>query len=211
MKRLDGKNPFIIQPNKPRSAFDLYLVSSRECVWPECYGVKAMYGVPLCEEHALEVFDRVIISKPTGYLEARQNGAIAMQQLQEIQAQERRDRMIRRIKEAKTTAGWVYYIRIDGQIKIGWTGDVERRTRAYPPSSELLATHPGTKQVESDMHKKFAHLKTHGREWFREDPALDAHIAKVHVDFPDHQEKAYQFRDARGTSKAQPVKPRSYR
>lgn len=210
MKQLSGRTPFISCPPL-RSSVDRWVVSQRECVWPECYGTKAMHGLPLCKDHALDVFDQIILSSPQGFLEARQNGVIALEQLQVAVHNERRAAILEKHKANKMRPGWVYYIRIDGQIKIGWTQDVAQRTKAYPPSSELLATHPGTKQVEADMHKKFAHLKAHGREWFREDPAIDAHIERVLADFPDQQQKAYEFRDARGSSKAQAVKPRSYR
>lgn len=194
-----------------RDNSDRWIVSARECVWPECYGKKAMWGVPLCEDHAMDVFDQVILNNPMGYLEARQNGAKEAENLQETLRKEDQERQAQKLRASRTHPGWVYYIRIDGQIKIGWTRNVENRTRAYPPSSVLLATHPGTTYLERQMHKKFAHLKAKGREWFLDDPSLEDHIAKVRADFPDQQQKAYQFRDARGTSKAQPVRPRSYR
>ncbi len=77
------------------------------------------------------------------------------------------------------TEGTVYFLRSGGYIKIGWTSDLQRRMRAYPPDSELLASRPGTRKDEAALHKKFAHLRSHGREWFPLAPQIRDHIKTV--------------------------------
>lgn len=64
------------------------------------------------------------------------------------------------------TDGTVYFLRTGGYIKIGWTSDIGKRMKAYPPDTVLLATMPGTRSDELREHKRFAHLRTHGREWY---------------------------------------------
>jgi hypothetical protein len=94
---------------------------------------------------------------------------------------------------AQNDPGWVYYIRMGDVIKIGYAIDVTKRMRAYPPSAELLAAHPGTKAVERDMHKRFSEDLARGREWFRESDDLIAHIASVVEQFGDASKMSYQY------------------
>jgi len=63
--------------------------------------------------------------------------------------------------------GFVYYIRIGERIKVGYSVDVKRRMRAYPPGSKLLAVEPGDRELEKARHRQFAGSRTDGREWFR--------------------------------------------
>lgn len=95
--------------------------------------------------------------------------------------------------ERQNDPGWVYYIRMGDVIKIGYATDVTKRMRAYPPSAELLAAHPGTPQVERDMHKRFSADLARGREWFQESPELTAHIADVVERFGDQSDLSYQY------------------
>lgn len=60
--------------------------------------------------------------------------------------------------------GVVYYIRINGQVKIGYTTNLTRRSRNYPPGSELLAVEPGSREVEAQRHRQFARALARGRE-----------------------------------------------
>lgn len=73
-----------------------------------------------------------------------------------------------RLAKAKTVArvnrsetaelGYVYYIRINQHIKIGYAKDVTKRMRLYPPGSELLAVEPGTMRDEKDRHARSSSL-----------------------------------------------------
>jgi hypothetical protein len=75
--------------------------------------------------------------------------------------------------------GTIYYLRSGGYVKIGWTSDLQKRMRAYPPDTVLLAVRPGTRADENATHKRFAHLVTHGREWFPLAPQISEHIDQV--------------------------------
>lgn len=75
-------------------------------------------------------------------------------------------------------AEYVYFIRKDDLIKIGWTGNVPARMRALQPD-EVLHVEPGTQKDESALHRRFAHLRAcgcaegkHLREWFYPEPDL---------------------------------------
>ena len=137
------------------------------CVWPGCDEWPDP-KLPLCAEHISEVWDHV--QSDTEAFERR----ITERSFKQI-AQERRDEIAtnKAIKEAqrlraskKDQPGWVYFLLWNGQIKIGYTTNIERRLREYPPGSTLLALHPGTPRVEQSYHQRFGKHRIGGREWY---------------------------------------------
>ena len=75
--------------------------------------------------------------------------------------------------------GFVYYLRSSGFLKIGWTTDLAKRMKAYPPDSILLAVEPGPRQLETRRHRQFSHHRSHGREWYTLAPTLMHHVESV--------------------------------
>lgn len=71
----------------------------------------------------------------------------------------------------------VYYMRLGNRIKIGTTTNLRGRLSSLQPE-ELLGTEAGDASLERERHRMFAHLRVCG-EWFRDDPSLRAHIARV--------------------------------
>lgn len=76
-------------------------------------------------------------------------------------------------------SGWVYYMRINARIKIGYTANLRQRSRNYPPGTELLAVEPGDSETEKRRHNQFSRSLAQGREWFAESPDLTEHIAAL--------------------------------
>jgi hypothetical protein len=82
--------------------------------------------------------------------------------------------------------GRVYFVEAVGLgcIKVGWTGNVERRLSALrcasPVSLTLLASFPGSPADEQAIHRHFAanRLRKSG-EWFAADETLRAFIAEL--------------------------------
>ena len=131
----------------------------RRCVWPRC--PKTRYaGSPLCASH-LEIAHSVWSIERAGKI----NPPI------EIEASP--------LPAPKPVDGIVYFIRSGGYIKIGWTSNLDKRMKAYPPDTTLLAVMPGTRKDERAIHKRFAHLLTHGREWFPLAPQITEYIGQV--------------------------------
>lgn len=75
--------------------------------------------------------------------------------------------------------GVVYYLLIGDLVKIGYTENLPRRMSAYPPGSELLATEPGSPELEVERHKQFSQYRKHRVEWYEAAPELLAHIQRV--------------------------------
>jgi hypothetical protein len=85
----------------------------------------------------------------------------------------------------------VYFARSKDLIKIGWSGEIQRRIAnlrsSVAPDLVLLATTPGGPDLEAHLHAKFAGLRVRS-EWFRAGPDLLAFIETVQAGaalFPD--------------------------
>lgn len=77
----------------------------------------------------------------------------------------------------------VYFIQAleTSLIKIGYSGNVQQRlmaiNRGAPGGVKLIAIMRGDKQLESDLHRYFAHLST-GYEWFKPDAEIFDYIVE---------------------------------
>lgn len=143
----------------------------------------------ICMGCALEVYDvlRAAVYIPEMTPRARMN---AWKEFH-------RERSVRETKEqfkrGSDDPGWVYYIAQGDLIKIGYAKDVTQRMKAYGPTAELLAVHPGTLALEKQMHTKFKGALERGREWFRPEDDLTAHIESIRERFGDPSAFAYEF------------------
>ena len=91
--------------------------------------------------------------------------------------------------------GWVYYVRVDDTIKIGYAKNVASRMRHYPPNAELLAVEPGTLKVEKQRHDHFNAYLAWGREWFRTSDELMTWITGLREKY-NPRPFTYQYRQS---------------
>ena len=142
---------------------------------------------PVCEQHAFDIWLEVGFFRMDAHKAAEAHmrksavNATKSQILKEHAAidQVKTDRM--------QAPGTIYYIQIEDHIKIGFTADLDVRLSAYPPMARLLATHPGTRQTEAELHQRFSHLLSARREWFRVMPEIEVFIANVRERFRQDQ------------------------
>lgn len=133
-------------------------------------------GASICVKCQLDVAEnlRAVIDMPemseAMYVRARRRDAEFRQ--------DRRAESKRTATDPNST-GYVYYMRINGQIKIGYTANLRQRSSHYPPGTELVAAEPGTLTLEKQRHNQFSRDLARGREWFRESDKLAAHIADL--------------------------------
>lgn len=141
------------------------------CVWPGCNSPRALFddlpldASPVCSVH-LQVA-RVLADRLEA--EVLRSRGIVRQSLQPAPAAR---------SAPEPQAGVVYFVQVGGHIKIGWTTSLDRRMRSYPPGSALLLVHPGTRADESQLHRRFAAHRTHGREWYSLAADLVRHIER---------------------------------
>lgn len=116
-------------------------------------------GVLMCEAHYYQInkFGLEHFKHP-GSSESLRQDVIARNR--RINAENERQQEIARARANQP--GFVYYIRMDDLIKIGYATNIANRMRAYPPSAELLAAHPGTEKLEREIHLEFkTSLRSH--------------------------------------------------
>ena len=82
-------------------------------------------------------------------------------------------------KRKPDASGQIYYVQVSGLIKVGWTSILASRIRSYGPTAKLLANYPGTRSDESNLHKQLAPSRAKGREWYNDDPIIQAFISRV--------------------------------
>jgi hypothetical protein len=147
------------------------------CAWPECTEYPdPFYEVHLCTEHAHRV--RNTINRYEARIDQRIADAAA-----DIAA--RKQATAEKIEsgyqpgDGDIIPGWVYYIELDGLIKIGFSKNVTNRMRQYAPTAKLLAAEPGTKKIERARHQHFGGHLARGREWFHDVPPLREWIDTV--------------------------------
>lgn len=141
------------------------------CVWPSC-PLDGWNEMPLCTMHlsiAADLHRDLVESLPR--VVRRRDGECDVLP------------SIAQAREAATSdapkIGVIYFARNGGNVKIGWTSHLEKRMKAYPPDTQLLAVKPGTRSDERQMHRRFAHLLTHGREWFPLAPQITEEVDRI--------------------------------
>jgi hypothetical protein len=152
----------------PRQRNALGILSDQKCPIPGCKD-RLLEGALVCIRHAVEIWQLVQRSK--GDPEIHQ---IAVETVAE--RVRRLDEAERKRIEFNKQHGTIYYVRVDEKIKIGWTSNLDQRMRAYPPHMQLLATHPGDRADERDLHRSFARFRASGREWYHPAEILLDHI-----------------------------------
>jgi hypothetical protein len=180
--------------NRKLAGLRRYTAGVTTCAWPDCdkstpedFAANRI-GV-LCVDHAWSHYDAM-----NAYLTWPPEDTLAAAALRarEVALDEPTTEEI----EAKRQ-GHVYYLRVGEQIKIGFSADVKRRLRAYPPGSELLAVEPGTKTLELGRHRQFVECLDAGREWFRPEAKLLEHIASVHAQHGSTRRFEHSYQEPR--------------
>lgn len=155
-----------------------------ECANYHCTNRSGFLDSPFCDDCMWKLWAHMEGTQPEEKKELARRGWF--EEIHRLEAEAhagmdaaKEERRRRAKEEFMTWPGTIYYLRVGNLIKIGYTVDISQRKRQYPPNSELLATHPGTRETERQMHHRFLHRIAQGREWFTPCEELDQHIAKV--------------------------------
>lgn len=95
--------------------------------------------------------------------------------------------------EKRARARVVYYVRAGRIVKIGCTTDMVERMRALIPD-EVLATEPGSFDLERQRHHEFRHLAL-GGELFTLAPDLREHIDRLRAEHGAPDQSRYRTTD----------------
>lgn len=89
----------------------------------------------------------------------------------------------------RNPASAVYYLAMNGRIKIGSTTDLRQRMQSfYSQPEDLLAVEPGDRDRELQRHRQFAQARHGKTELFDRTRELERHIRSVVAMFGDPQQ-----------------------
>lgn len=163
-------------PSRNRHGVPMFGGDRPRCCWPGCRVTIHRDDLHMCKEHLVGAFKKIYKDPITDAVHEAFNEFRNQLWLDQTAAYEARS------KKARTRAtgdGVVYYVKNAGHIKIGWTSDLPRRMRQYPPGCELMAHHAGTRADETALHQRFAVHRSHGREWYPLAPVVLDHIQRM--------------------------------
>ena len=130
------------------------------CRWPGCEEMTDLGPLKMCVSHRAIVVNACVDDEWV---------IKAVAEMRDIKPQ----------KRETPSEGFVYFLLSDGAVKIGWTSGLDQRLKQYSPGARILAVKPGTKADEGKLHKKFAHLKTHRKEWFSHSPQVMEEVQRT--------------------------------
>lgn len=92
-------------------------------------------------------------------------------------AEERRSNTIEENDGAEQ--GQIYFVRLNGMIKVGWSSKLRSRLKSYGASAEILCHYPASRPEERDLHRQLRPYLAMGREWYQECQLLVDVVAGV--------------------------------
>lgn len=192
---------------KPHDRLNKRTPDVTRCAWPGCRShmqirsprdgqiIQDRYGV-LCATHSVDVAIAVVqhqndVHQFTQFFE-RQSTERAIRAEQWRREDERYEAEKAALRQDRE--GFVYYLKVGDRLKIGYSVDVKRRMRAYPPGSQLLAVEPGDRDLERQRHHQFAGSLMDGREWFRPTPDLIELVQELVQVYGEPKRFAHHYR-----------------
>lgn len=187
--------------------------SVTECAWPGCHDdmkpflhrpsgavLRLRVGI-LCLAHADAVADAVLEDRlmSADFMHHEVNhAAFDAKRRKDDQRQRAESRTAQDVAFKGDQPGFVYYVQVGDRLKIGYSADVRRRLRSYPPGSVLLAVEPGSPELERQRHQQFAGSLLDGREWFRPDGVILKQVTAICGEHGDPSRFAHHYRSNRG-------------
>lgn len=122
--------------------------------------------LPLCGEHLAVAYHQVRESDDPVMVDAV--AAVVQRRQEQLDTRERAAKQAHLARRD----GQIYYVRLNGLIKVGWTRTITDRLRAYGPNVEVLCHYSATLNDETDLHRQLVPFRAKGREWYHDCPAL---------------------------------------
>lgn len=126
--------------------------------------------LPLCLRHEVLVWQRVqLVKGETAVIETNQE---LLEREAEAEAARKRRRM-------ENLNGHIYFVRLNGLVKVGWSRSVHDRLRAYGPLADVLCIYPGSRMDETTLHRQLRPVLARGREWYEDCKIIADFAAKA--------------------------------
>lgn len=151
------------------------VAGSKECCIPGCESVVRLdiltshldvdQVIPLCTRHLT-----IICNQATYVWDSADVKAMRERYARRIVEREvARDKVYRIADEnGGHEQGQIYFVRINGMIKVGWSSRLRSRLKSYGASAEILCHYPATRQDETLLHRQLSPYRAKGREWYED-------------------------------------------
>lgn len=128
--------------------------------------------IPICYDHAATVWAELV------HHHARRDKFIeAIADVNEgIASRYATEKVQEKVDFLKRQDGDIYFIKLNGLVKVGWSRDLHQRVRSYGASAELLASYPATRDDETNLHRQLRPALAKGREWYDDGDVIQAFI-----------------------------------
>lgn len=129
--------------------------------------------LPLCVKHIGVAYRQGSVGKDPLVIEA------VADVIERRQQRERDEHEADKKRRRQATDGHIYFVRLNGLIKVGWSSDIHERLRAYGPDVEVIVIYPGTRNDETTLHRQFRPVLARGREWYEDHQILHDYAMKM--------------------------------
>lgn len=136
-------------------------------------GIKLNWEAALCHFHA-DLIWHTVEWRDTDRYDETVEGAEGRAYTR-VEARAKRSEVQRK----PAAMGEIYYVRVGGLIKVGWTTKLADRVRSYGPDAVLLANYPGTRADEGALHRQLKPARYKGREWYTDGGVTDLFIKRA--------------------------------
>lgn len=73
--------------------------------------------------------------------------------------------------------GQLYFVKLNGLVKMGWSSKLRSRLKSYGADVEILCHFPGSRADETLLHRQLRPYLAKGREWYEDCPLIRDVIA----------------------------------
>ncbi len=137
--------------------------SQSRCPIPGCIFPQVEDVVPVCRMHAVEIWQQVQLTLPPSETSLQREARLLKEEARRAGVRQER--------------GWIYFLELDEKIKVGWTSNLEKRLKNYPPHARIVIEYPATRADERDLHRTLKTERVAGRAEYRR--RADEHAAEV--------------------------------
>lgn len=131
--------------------------------------------LPVCTHHAVIIKRQIDPAwDDEGVMDARRDAQVHREQ---IRYGSQRAAVID--ANGGSSKGQLYFVRLNGLVKVGWSAELVKRLKAYGPDVEILCHYPGTRQDETLMHRQLKPYLAKGREWFEDCKVVEDIVAGI--------------------------------
>lgn len=165
------------------------LTSWDTCCIPGC-GEKMPYGVatpiemrkvnkrlPVCYYHQIIIARQVDFAAADAEFFAVKDRL--MKQLVEETIERHREWEMRYQNGDEHFDGQIYFVRLNGMIKVGWSSRLRDRLKSYGASAEVLCHYPGSRADETTLHRQLRTQLARGREWYHDNDVLAHFVSEA--------------------------------